>query len=419
MSKSQLALLGGTPPVIFQPAPHFPWPLITERTKQAVLKQMDQTISIYDRSGIFAEFEDRWNAYHGTRYSLLTSSGTMGLFTMFVACELGAGDEVIVPAYTFHATASPLLWTGATPILCDCDESGNIDPNALRELITSHTKAVVVTHLWGVPAQMDAISEICQEHGLLLLEDCSHAHGATYQGRLVGTWGDVAVWSLQGQKVLTGGEGGILSTNDQRIYEMANLVGQYNKRCKKEIDPHSELYQFYVTGMGFKLRAHPLAIAIANEQFDHLDIWRAQKSEFAHAMIDRLSRLPGLRMPLVPPNSNPSWYAFVMQYQSDELGGLSLRRFHEALVAEGALEADLPGSTTPLNELALFQNPGALFPQYTGTSLSYHPGQFQAAERFSAQALKLPVWVRPEDADLVELYIQAIEKVIQHHTDLL
>ncbi len=119
---------------------------------------------------------------------------------MYEGLGLGLDDEVICPTYTFFATVSPLMSTGSHPVFCDCRMDGNIDPDEIIRNITPKTKAVIVTHMWGIPCEMDVIQEICLQNNLALLEDCSHAHGASYGGKKVGTFGTAAAWSLQGQK---------------------------------------------------------------------------------------------------------------------------------------------------------------------------------------------------------------------------
>ncbi|MBX9670895.1 MAG: aminotransferase class I/II-fold pyridoxal phosphate-dependent enzyme [Candidatus Obscuribacterales bacterium] len=415
----QLALLGGNRAVTHG-QPRFVWPILTDATDRAVLRQMRDTISIYDRSGVFARFEDAWSARHKRSRSLLTNSGTSALHSVYVGADLKRGDQVIAPAYTFHATVSPLFQAGAVPVLADCDATGNIDCDHVEALIGSRTRAVVVTHMWGVPADMPRLSSICARHGLMLFEDCSHAHGATYGGNPVGGKDSTAAaWSLQGQKIITGGEGGILSTDDDRLYHRATLFGHYNKRCVKEIPRDSDLQRFAVTGMGLKLRAHPLAIAMAEEQLGHLDGWLREKRRFARIMSERFGKLRGLRAPVVPEGCDPAWYAFVLQYQPEELDGLPVERFHAALLAEGAVEADLPGSTCPLSWFPLYQEPHQLFPDAVPEQPCYKRGQFPTAERFSSNAIKLPVWVNPEDGEVVEQYIAAFEKVVGGYKQLL
>lgn len=417
MSKSKLALLGG-PRTIKKSGPHFPWPVITLAVETAVKKQLYESISIYDRSGVVAQLEDEFAKYHGKRFSLLTSSGTAAIHSMFVAAGIKSDDEIICPAYTFYATATPLFHLGAIPVLCDADETGNIDPVKIEHLISSRTKGVVVTHMWGVPCKMDQILSLCRKHNLLLLEDASHAHGAKYKDRLAGTWGDVSAWSLQGQKIISGGEGGILLSDNEEIYYRALLFGHYNKRCKQEIPRDHPLAKFSITGMGLKLRIHPLAAAIAKEQFSHLDEWISQKQKYVKLMTNRLSKLPGIHPPKQYDNSQPSWYAYIFQYHEEELDGLPVEKFFAALQAEGCTDVDRPGSTCPLNLLPLFQNPSQLFPAYAG-KIKYRKGQFPIAESFFQQAIKLPVWCFPSDKEIVMGYLEAIEKVVRHHKDLL
>jgi len=415
--RGKLAINGGEKAIKIN-GPHYIWPPITERTRKAVLKQLEESISIYDKSGIIKELEDRFARYHGKKYALLTNSGTSALYSMYVGADLKEGDEVICPAYTFFATVTPLFFTGAVPVLADCRDDGNIDPQDIERKITDNTKAIVVTHMWGIPCDMDPIVEIAKKHDLMLFEDASHAHGATYKGKKVGTFGDASAFSLQAQKTLTGGEGGILLTDNDEIFYRALLLGHYNKRCKKEIPTNYPLYQYAVTGMGLKLRIHPIAAAIANEQFDNLESVLEGRRKFARKMIKELKDLPGIKVPEVPEDIEPSWYAFVLQYKPEELGGLPIEKFYEALYAEGCIEIDRPGSTCPLNYHPLFQNPELLFSRYKG-KISYKKGDFPNAERFHEHSLKLPVWHDPKDKEIVDSYIKAFKKVIENYHEVL
>jgi dTDP-4-amino-4,6-dideoxygalactose transaminase len=411
---SPLALLGGTP-ALTDPAPHFQWPPTDHLTRKAVLAQLDDTISIYDRSGVIADLEDALAAYFGTRYAVLTSSGTAGLYSMYAACGLRPGDEVIVPAYTFFATATPLLHLGVIPVLADCDDSGNLDPRELPHRITEKTKAVVVTHMWGMPAQLRSLTGLAEVYGLQLLEDSSHAHGATIGHRKIGTFGRTAAFSMNGPKPLSAGEGGFVLTDDENLYYRLLLHGQYNKRCRTEIPEHHSLHRYAVTGMGLKHRIHPLAAAIALDQLGHLDDYLTGRNRIAAHITDRLDGLPGIVASRPSPEIRPSWYGMALQYRPEELDGIPVERIHQALLAEGCREIDRPGSTCPLNLLELFQTPGTLFPEHAG-EFAYRPGEFPHAEHLHHHTLKLPVWHREEDLALVDRYLDAIEKVI-HHAD--
>jgi dTDP-4-amino-4,6-dideoxygalactose transaminase len=414
----KLAIKGGHKTLSLK-EPHYVWPPITKAAEQAVLKQLRAGISIYDRSGIFEKFENAFARYHKRKFALLTSSGTAAIHSMFVAAGFQNGDEVICPAYTFFATVTPLLFTGAKPVLCDCDENGNIDPNEIEKKITPKTKGVVITHMWGIPCQMDRIVEICKKNKLLLLEDCSHAHGAYYKNQIVGSFGDIAAWSLQGPKNVSGGEGGILATNNEEFYYRALLLGHYNKRCKQEIPRTHPLYRYSTTGMGLKYRAHPLAVALAFETFKKLNVYLAMRDKFARRIINAVKNIPGLAPPQITDKIQPSWYALIFQYQSEKFQGLSIKKFFEALQAEGLLEADRPGSTLPLNLLPLFQTPNKLFPVYKSDSFSYSKGDFPRAEKFYQNAIKFPVWAMQKDASIVASYIRGIKKVSNNYQQLL
>ncbi len=366
------------------------WPHITKKTVAAVLNQLKSgEISIYNRSGIFEKFENEFARFHKVKYALLTSSGTAALHSAMVACGFSHNDEVIVPAYTFYATVTPLFQTGAVPVLCDCREDGNIDPAKIELLITSKTKGVIITHMWGIPCEMESITAICRKYNLKLIEDCSHAHGAVYKGQKVGTFGHVGAFSLQGQKIITGGEGGIIITNETEVYERALLLGHYNKRCKQEIDPQSKYYPYFMTGFGLKLRAHPLAIAIANEQFNHIDKWHKIMNDNAKYFADQLSGISAIKTPEFKDGIEPSWYAFVIQIDNKKLK-ISTKQLCEKLIEKGIKSADMPGSTCPLNLLKLFQEPGVLYPNYA-EKVKYKPGDFPVAEGFFSCAIKFPI----------------------------
>lgn len=417
MTTSPLALLGGIPQ-IRRPGPHFAWPPITDTTRAAVLRQLDTAISIYDRSGVIESLEDRLREYLGTAHAVLTSSGTVGLYSAYAACGIQPGDEVIVPAYTFLATATPLFHLGTIPVLVDCDETGNLDPKAVANAITADTKAVMVTHMWGIPANLPALEAITAEHDVVLLEDASHAHGATIGGYKVGTRSDAGVFSLNGPKPLSAGEGGVVATNDDETFYRLLLHGHYDKRCRNEIPADHPLYPYATTGMGLKFRIHPLAAAIALDQLDHLDEYLDGRQAIARYIIDELSDTPGISVPDVPLGHRASWYGLPLLYQPEELDGLPADRFYRALRAEGCHEADRPGSTCPLNLHPLFQDPSLLFPAYNG-KITYAAGDFPVAERVHANTIKLPVWHQEEDKKIAAEYVSAIRKVSEHHHELL
>lgn len=414
---TKLALLGGSP-VITEPGPHFSWPPITEETTSAVVKQLSAGISIYDRSGVVQQLEDALVNYFGVRHALLTSSGTAALYSMYAACSLQQGDEVIVPAYTFFATVTPLFHLGVKPVLAECDARGNLDPTDAVRRITPRTRAIVATHMWGTPADMIRLRQVADQHGLMLLEDASHAHGAHIDGRKAGTFGRAGAFSLNGPKPLSAGEGGFIVTNNDGVYYRALLHGQYNKRCRTEIPSDFKLAAYATTGMGLKHRIHPLAATIALDQLTRLDDYLEGREAFATYLRDNLNSLPGLEIESLGPDLRSSWYGLILNYKCEELGGLPIERFVEALHAEGCIEVDRPSSTCPLNLLPLFQEPYPLFPEYPH-SLTYRPGDFPRAEAVHRGTLKLPVWHREDEFEIAQLYVMAFRKVISHFRCLL
>ncbi|VVB74643.1 UDP-4-amino-4-deoxy-L-arabinose--oxoglutarate aminotransferase [uncultured archaeon] len=413
--KNKLAIKGG-PKTINSKIAHYIWPNISTKTKKAVLNQLNKEISLYVRSGIIEKLETRLSSYFQTKHSLLTSSGTAALHSMYFGGDIQENDEVICPAYTHFATVTPLFQLGATPVLVDCEFDGNIDTSEIESKITQKTKAIVVTHMWGMPCKMDSIVKIARKYGLLLFEDASQAIGATFKGKKVGTFGQAAAFSLQAKKVVTGGEGGVLLTNNDEIYYKALLLGQ-PRRSEIEIPKPHPLHDYALTGMGLKYRIHPLAAAIANQQLDNLDYIMRNRQRVANKLVKELKHLPGIKTPLIQQESKPSWYSFVMQYDSSELDDLPISKFCEALKAEGCKEVSRPNFTPPLSHFALFQNPGKLFQSYAG-KFSYTNKDFPKAERFYNNAIKLPCWYGTE-SKFVNLYIEAFKKVIDNYRELL
>ena len=206
----------------------FYWPPKIKELGDIVKEYIDtgKPLSIADDGGIYKELEESFSKLHNRKYGLLVSSGTMALYSAFFALDILPEDEIICTVYSYHATITPALHLGAKIIFCDVEEdTGNIDCMKIEKLITLKTKLIVTNDQWGHPCDKDKILEICKKYSLKYLEDCSHAHFSEYKGKYTGTFGDVACWSLQGNKLLSGGEGGILLTDNQEIYETLKFSG--------------------------------------------------------------------------------------------------------------------------------------------------------------------------------------------------
>ncbi|KAI9737591.1 MAG: hypothetical protein M1818_005595 [Claussenomyces sp. TS43310] len=392
---------------------HHVWPLLTPESEDAVVRQMHSSLSIYNRSDVYEVFEDRWQKMHGLKHALVCNSGTIAILHMFEALDLRPGDEVLCPVYTFFATASPLLQYGAVPIFGDALEDGNLDPAEIIQRTTSKTKAIIVTHMWGLPCRMQEIVHNARQVGIKVLEDCSHAHGAMVDGKIVGSWGDMAAWSLQAKKKIMGGQAGIMATNSTDYYSRAILHGHFNKRAKQEVPGDHPLRKFWLTGLGLNLRAHPLAIALANQQLDHLPAHDRYRQAYAAYMKSKLSSIPFLKMPSVGNSRQDkhAWYAFVMQFDSSKApDGLTREDFVRQLTDDyGLKEVDIPRSTGLLNDLPLFMYPHEAMPRF-GSEPWYEvqpTAQFPKASSFYQRAIKLPMWATDSDKPIVEHYARS------------
>lgn len=366
----------------------FPWPPIDAEVSAAVVQQLHTDVSLYDRSGIIARFEDAFAARHSAAHALLTSSGTAALHSAYYALDLGPGDEVIVQDYTFFATATPLLQLGAVPVLADVDVRGELDLERADALLTENTKAVVITHMWGNPQDTRRLRDWCDARDLALVEDCSHAHGAARDGVSVGELADAACWSLQGRKTITAGEGGILTTPHREVYEKATLLGHFNKRALAEVRTASPLYRFAETGLGLKYRAHPLGLAMAEVYLRRLDDWLAARQGHAARLEQLLAGQPGIRM-LTPTGSDrtATFYAFVFTIDPQAAGFTRDDLLH-ILQQNAYSEITTCDSMRPLHTYPLFTAPRSPITVYRAPCVRC---ELRVSEHLTATSLRIAV----------------------------
>lgn len=417
---STLALFGGRP-AVSQP-PQFSWPPIRESDVERIAALVRrQELSYYGREGEVEVLEDAFRDYLGSRYALAHSSGTAALHAAYFGLGLRAGDEVLAPTFTFLSTVMPLFVVNATPVLVDAEsDTGNVDAEKLERHITPRTKAIVVTHINGHPCDMDAVLQVARKHGLSVVEDCSHAHGAIERGRHVGTLADVSVFSLQASKLVAAGQGGILVTDDREIYDRANLFGHFRVRSFEEVQ--AERYKpFAGTGYGLNYRMHPLAAALANAQFERLEEYIEGRQANLNHLSARLDRIPGVTPPVVKPYATRHvYYSYKPLYHAEELHGLPINTFLEALQAEGV---PIQKSTSlPLHLEPLFQVDDDLSGTYGAPGdgafrRRYRDGELPAAEQYAARAMKIPPFTEPMP-DVMEAFAEAFYKVASHADEL-
>ncbi len=235
------------------------------------------------------DFESQFAAYCDTGYGIATFNGTVALHLLAVTINLGPGDEVIMPSLTYVATANSVRYTGATPVFVDSErDTWNIDPDRVAAAITPRTKAIMAVHLYGHPADMDALRAVADAHNLLLLEDAAEAHGALYKGQRVGGLSDAAIFSFYGNKIITTGEGGIIVTNNQEWAERAFFLenqGRYSDN------------PYWHPEVAYNYRMTNIQAALGLAQLERIDDMIAIRRRNARHYNRRLAEAPGLTLP--------------------------------------------------------------------------------------------------------------------------
>ncbi len=303
------------------------WPIITGEDEAEVLRVL--------RSGevswhpVIGELEAAHRERLGRRHVIAHCNGTAALLAAFFAVDLQPGDEVIVPTATWWSSVSPMLWLGAVPIFADSEmDRLGLDPADVEQKVTGRTKAIVVVHLWGLPSKMTELLDIAKRHGLKVIEDASHAHGATWRGRPCGTLGDIAVFSLQGQKLAPAGEGGIFLTDDDGYAERAALLGDVMRIGALD----TPAKRVMATGFGIKTRIAPMSAALALSQFRQLDARNVERNANVRHLSRELEAL-GFDTFLGPPHVERVYFAFLVRNRPDRTGVATdalLRRLQEA-----------------------------------------------------------------------------------------
>jgi dTDP-4-amino-4,6-dideoxygalactose transaminase len=415
----RLALEGGPRAVTAPNVDHYPQ--LTEAEIAAVVDCMRKgAISIGDGSGVIGELERDFAKMVGARYALAQNNGTSCLHSAFFAAGVGFGDEVIVPSYTWHASISPIMHCGGTPIFCDIDpRTHTADPRDIERKITQRTKAVAVTHVYGNIAEMDAIMEVANAHNLIVIEDASHAHGGKYDGKPVGSIGQIGCFSLQGSKPVTGGEAGIITTNDTELYERILILGHYGRIQQGLVtDKYRDLHQI---GLGLKYRAHPLACAMANVQLQRLPELNARRRKCFAVLDEGLSKIPGIHPVEVLPKAERGGLLAYTATVDPETVGCSVFAFLTALAAEGVSTSP---TITPYGYGRMHLEP--VFNDFPfeglggpwGSPGGDHrkpnaPGSLPVSERVAATVFWFPPFADPEPG-LLEQYIAATAKVVRH-----
>ena len=442
------ALLGGTP--VFEKTPEVPfpkleqWTQVTEEEAQVVY-EMTLRNELSGISPTVQEFEKTWRERHQTEYALSLTNGTAALHSAMFGLGVGPGDEVICPTYTWMGSITPALTLMAKPVFCEVDpKTLLIDVADVQRRITSRTKAIIAVHLWGNVCDMDALMALSEETGVPVIEDCSHAHGASYKGVPCGSIGQVGAWSLQGNKPVSGGEGGMLATNDVAVFERACLLGQVNRSPDiPDNTPGLRYAHLPPMGLGVKFRAHPLAIGIASVQLKKLDKLNAGRRDYIQEISDGLQEIPGVSpIETYEGTESAGFYGFPLHYHEEETHGLPAPVFAEALRQEGVLANNnpypllvgdgvpvfsegLPTNSNPyplLHTLPLFMHGLDMYMDGRGVLCTtdmggafetYKAGDLPVTEKVCSQLIFLPLLAEPV-AGAVSGILDAIRKVSLH-----
>lgn len=286
--------------------PFSPWPSFTEEEANAVRDVVLSNKVNYWTGQECREFEKEFAAWSDSAYAIALGNGTLALDVALQALDIGPGDEVIVTPRTFIASISSVVNAGAVPVFADVDaDSQNIEAHSIVKVLTPKTKAIVVVHLAGMPADMDAIMALAAEHNLYVIEDCAQAHGAKYKGRSVGSIGHVGAWSFCQDKIMTtGGEGGMVTTNDEQLWRKMWSYKDHGKSYEAVYErEHAPGFRWLHESFGTNWRMTEMQAVIGRIQLKRMPQWQAQRLANAEAIWAAARQCPALRVPAVPEGS--------------------------------------------------------------------------------------------------------------------
>ncbi|MEK7674794.1 MAG: DegT/DnrJ/EryC1/StrS family aminotransferase [Verrucomicrobiota bacterium] len=393
--KETLALLGGPKAVTHPHGSADRWPLYgADEEREIVTLLRDLNYAPIE------QLEKDWKEHFQVPYVRAYCNGTSALTTMFFALDLPPGSEIMVPSYTFFATITPMRFFGLVPVFVDINpRTLNFDVEDAKRRLTKNTKALLPVHWIGLPCEMDHIGAFAKEKGLIVLEDACHAHGASMQGKYMGSWGRMAAFSFQATKPLPAIEGGMAVYQERADYERGSTLGHYDKPQSYPEDSPYRKYQG--SGLGLKLRMHPMAAVLARCQLRGLDERNAKAAAQVRRLNDRILHLPGLSEQAARPDMKRLYYAHNMLFLDEAQAGMSREACVKALQAEGVQAK--AHTYTLQHKLALYAEAqwwhhAPIIPELPGS------------EQVNRTAIALPMFTS-EVPELVDQYAKAFKKV--------
>jgi dTDP-4-amino-4,6-dideoxygalactose transaminase len=396
----KLGINGGTP---VRATPFPLWPDFDDTERQLILEVLDSRQWWATQGTKVKEFEKQWGDFHGTEPAIAVTNGSHTLELALLALDVGSGDEVIVPNWTFVATAAAVLMVNAVPVLVDVElGTGCIDPLAVEAAITPRTRAVIAVHIAGHPSDMDALSKICKKHGLALIEDCAHAHGSSWNNKPVGTLGDAGSYSFQSSKLMTGGEGGAVIAKDPAVAAKVRSFSDCGRR------PGEWFYSHYALGGNYRMTEWQGAILLA--QFGRFGAQQNVRASNANLLNDELARIPGVHPQSRDPRcTSQGNYCYVVRIDEEEFGA-SREMVRTALLAEGM---SLTMSYPTINSLDLFTDPNGFSPRVKSREgmQDFANLSMPVSQRLADETLWFTTSVLMGSSDDTRDVVTAVEKV--------
>ena len=372
----KLALFGGIS-VRTKPFPN--WPNVTDELKKQLINTMETDL-LGVGSDIIKRFEEKYAEFHDAKYCLSTSSGTTALWVCLKAAGVKAGDEVIIPPYTFIATGSAILMANAIPVFVDVDpETFNIDPAKLEAAITDKTKVIMPVHIAGNPAEMDKIIQIANKHNIKVIEDAAQAHGAEWDGKKVGALGLGGIFSFQTSKNLSAGEGGAIVSNDKNFMDACYSYANCGRVRGGEWYEHQHL--------GGNFRLNSMAASLLLAQLDTIESYMVLRDKNRKILDDAISKIDGLTITkMYPKTSRSANHLYLLRYNKDKFNRIPREKFFKAMQAEGVYTY---AGYTPLYREQLFGVDSKEYPWLEG--INYKDMNFPVTEKLCTEEA---VWLK-------------------------
>jgi len=403
-----------------------PWPHVTDEDRKAVMAVLEAPRFAAQQQVQFEGLAEEWADYMGVKYCIPVNSGTAALHMCVAGLGIGPGDEVIVPAFTFWASAAAVLHHNAIPVFVDIDpKTYCIDPDLIEAKITERTRAIMPVHIHGMPADMDPVLAIAKRYGLAVIEDVAQAHGARYKGRLCGSMGDAAGYSTQASKTLSSGcQGGLFTTNDELVHKRAALLQYFGELVVPGREREEQEYN--ASGLGWMYRGDMLSQALVRSQLRRLDENNALRVRNCNFLTEQLSEIPGIETPFVPEGCECVYYNYVVGFNPKEAGvdvsaATLCEKVQQALRAEGVPTGRW--QTTPVPAQEIFQKRvgyGRGCPwRCSESEVEYVKDDYPRAVEFIDSHCYVFDVNPPNDLELMEMYVAAFEKVMDNLDDIM